>query len=228
MRKNGIIIAIDGPAGSGKSTTARLVAKQFNYIYIDTGAMYRAATLFWLQSGKELSDQALDELLPEIQISLQQGQEGQIVLLNDVDITNKIRTPEINKYVSPISAMKKVREKMVAEQRRIGKDGGVVMDGRDIGSVVFPDAELKIFLIASIEERAKRRLIELNNQGVQTNYDEIYQSIARRDEYDSSREISPLKKADDAIELDTTNLTIIEQCEFVLRLARAISKKGDK
>ena len=219
MRKNGIIIAIDGPAGSGKSTTARLVAKALNYIYIDTGAMYRAVTLFWINSGKELNEQAVEQLLPQIEISLKQGDNGQIVLLNNEDVTNHIRTPEINKYVSPISAMQNVREKLVAEQRRIGKDGGVVMDGRDIGTVVFPDAELKIFLIASISERAHRRLLELETQGIETNYEEIYQTIAKRDQYDSTRPISPLKKATDAIELDTTSLTIPEQCEIVLQYA---------
>lgn len=220
MRKNGIIIAIDGPAGSGKSTTARLVAKALNYIYIDTGAMYRAATLYWIKSGKDLSEQVVDELLPNIALSLQQGENGQIVLLNGENVTNLLRTPEINQFVSPISAMRNVREKMVSEQRRIGKDGGVIMDGRDIGTVVFPDAELKIFLIASIEERAHRRLLELEAQGIATNYDEIYNAIAKRDEYDSTRALSPLKKAPDAIELDTTNLTIADQCEIVLHYAK--------
>lgn len=220
MRKNGIIIAIDGPAGSGKSTTARLVAKALNYIYIDTGAMYRAVTLYWIKSGKDLSEQVVDELLPNIALSLQQGENGQIVLLNGEDVTNLLRTPEINQFVSPISAMQNVREKLVSEQRRIGKDGGVVMDGRDIGTVVFPDAELKIFLIASIEERAHRRLLELEAQGIATNYDEIYNAIAKRDEYDSTRALSPLKKAPDAIELDTTNLTIADQCEIVLHYAK--------
>lgn len=220
MRKNGIIIAIDGPAGSGKSTTARLVAKALNYIYIDTGAMYRAVTLYWIKSGKDLSEQVVDELLPNIALSLQQGENGQIVLLNGEDVTNLLRTPEINQFVSPISAMQNVREKLVAEQRRIGKEGGVVMDGRDIGTVVFPDAELKIFLIASIEERAHRRLLELEAQGIATNYDEIYNTIAKRDEYDSTRALSPLKKAPDAIELDTTNLTIADQCEIVIKYAK--------
>ncbi|HPD33689.1 MAG TPA: (d)CMP kinase [Candidatus Kapabacteria bacterium] len=220
MRKNGIIIAIDGPAGSGKSTSARLVAKALNYIYIDTGAMYRAVTLFWLRSGKELSETAMDELLPKIEISLKQGELGQIVLLNGEDVTNQIRTPEVNQYVSPISAMQNVRNKLVAEQRRIGKDGGVVMDGRDIGTVVFPDAELKIFLIASISERARRRLLELESQGISTNFEEIHSAIEMRDRYDSTRQLSPLKKAPDAIELDTTNLTIPEQCEIVLEYAK--------
>jgi len=220
MRKNGIIIAIDGPAGSGKSTTARLVAKALNYIYIDTGAMYRAVTLYWIKSGKDLSEQVVDELLPNIALSLQQGASGQIVLLNGENVTNLLRTPEINQFVSPISAMRNVREKMVSEQRRIGKEGGVVMDGRDIGTVVFPDAELKIFLIASIEERAHRRLLELEAQGIATNYDEIYNAIAKRDEYDSTRALSPLKKAPDAIELDTTNLTIADQCEIVLHYVK--------
>ncbi|HOV92798.1 MAG TPA: (d)CMP kinase [Candidatus Kapabacteria bacterium] len=220
MRKNGIIIAIDGPAGSGKSTTARLVAKALNYIYIDTGAMYRAVTLYWLRSGKKLTETVMERLLPQIEISLREGEAGQIVLLNDEDVTNLLRNPEINQYVSPISAMQSVREKLVTEQRRIGKDGGVVMDGRDIGTVVFPDAELKIFLIASISERARRRLLELELQGISTNYDEIYSAIEKRDQYDSTRALSPLKKAPDAIELDTTNLTIAEQCEIVLNYTK--------
>jgi len=182
--------------------------------------MYRAVTLYWIKSGKDLSEQVVDELLPNIALSLQQGASGQIVLLNGENVTNLLRTPEINQFVSPISAMRNVREKMVSEQRRIGKEGGVVMDGRDIGTVVFPDAELKIFLIASIEERAHRRLLELEAQGIATNYDEIYNAIAKRDEYDSTRALSPLKKAPDAIELDTTNLTIADQCEIVLHYVK--------
>jgi len=191
-----------------------------NYIYIDTGAMYRAVTLYWLRSGKKLTETVMERLLPQIEISLREGEAGQIVLLNDEDVTNLLRNPEINQYVSPISAMQSVREKLVTEQRRIGKDGGVVMDGRDIGTVVFPDAELKIFLIASISERARRRLLELELQGISTNYDEIYSAIEKRDQYDSTRALSPLKKAPDAIELDTTNLTIAEQCEIVLNYTK--------
>lgn len=217
-----IIIAIDGYAGSGKSTTARLVAKELNYIYIDTGAMYRAVTLYWLRSGTELKEENICPLMDEIHLELLQGEEGQIVLLNGEDVSLAIRTPEVSAKVSPVSAYKCVREKMVEQQRILGRNGGVVMDGRDIGTFVFPQAELKIFLNASVEERAKRRQKELMEKGIYETLENLMDNIIQRDNYDSTREISPLKKAEDAVEIDTTYLTIPQQCQKIIELAKKI------
>lgn len=215
-----IIIAIDGPAGSGKTTTARLVAKELNYLYIDTGAMYRAVTLAWLRSGEGLTAENLYRIMESNPITLRQSDEGQRTILNGEDVSNDIRTPEVNRFVSPVSAMEVVRDKMVRQQQEIGKDGGVVIDGRDIGTVVFPDAELKIFLLASIDTRAKRRMKEQQQKGIEQSLEETREQIIKRDDYDSSRDISPLKKANDAVEIDTSNLTIEEQVQKVLELAR--------
>lgn len=229
MHKNGLIIAIDGPAGSGKSTTARFVAQKLKYIYIDTGAMYRAVALAWLESGLEYEETLINSLMEEIKIELKQGPQGQIVLLNSRDVSKEIRQPEVTKYSSPISAFAYVREKLVALQREIGKDGAVVMDGRDIGTVVFPDAELKIFLVAKVEARAERRRKEMLTKGIEEPLETIIEAIKTRDNNDSTREISPLRKAEDAIELDTTELSIDEQCKFVIDKAlEIISNNTDK
>ncbi len=217
-----IIVALDGPAGSGKTTTARLVAQKLGYIYIDTGAMYRAVTLAWLNSGMELTENNVNSLVDELTVKLEQSDMGQRTLLNNVDVSDDIRLPEVTKYVSPVSAMAYVREKMVAQQREMGKAGGVVMDGRDIGTVVFPNAELKVFLIASIDARANRRAKELTEKGMIFSVEEIKKQIADRDNYDSSRENSPLRKADDAIEIDTSNITIEEQTNKIILLAESI------
>ena len=217
-----IIVALDGPAGSGKTTTARLVAQKLGYIYIDTGAMYRAVTLAWLNSGKELTENNVNSLVDELTVKLEQSEIGQRTLLNNIDVSDDIRLPEVTKYVSPVSAMAYVREKMVAQQREMGKAGGVVMDGRDIGTVVFPNAELKVFLIASIDARAERRAKELTEKGINFSVDEIKKQISDRDNYDSSRENSPLRKADDAIEIDTSHITIEEQTKMIIQLAESI------
>lgn len=214
-----IIIAIDGPAGSGKTTTAKLVAEHFNYIYIDTGAMYRAVTLHWLRKNKDYDEDEIIKSLDEIDIVLKSSSTGQRTILNNIDVSEDIRLPEVTSLVSPVSAIAEVRERMVDIQRTLGKDGGVVMDGRDIGTVVFPNADLKIFLIASIEARAKRRTLELVSKGITADEKEIYDSILKRDDYDSSRNHSPLRKADDAIEIDTSNITIIEQVNTIIKLA---------
>lgn len=217
-----IIIALDGPAGSGKTTTAKKVADILNYLYIDTGAMYRAITYAWLESGKELNDDNLREILSNSNIELVPSENGQKTLLNGKDVSKEIRTREVTKNVSPISAVGIVREKLVDQQREIGKQGGVVMDGRDIGTTVFPNADLKIFLIASIEARAGRRTKELKEKGEEFNVEEIKQQIADRDHYDSTREISPLRKAEDAVEIDTSNITIEDQTNKVVELAQKI------
>lgn len=214
-----IIIAIDGPAGSGKSTTARLLAEKLGYVYIDTGAMYRAVTLYWLERELPLQDQIVCNLLKEITISFQNVDGIMRIFLNGLDVTEKIRLPEVTNFVSPISAIKCVREFLVSEQQKLGANGGVVMDGRDIGTVVFPNAELKIYLVASVEERVRRRLLELKQKGIEITPEEVRRQIVERDRIDSTRQHSPLRKAQDAIEVDTTNLTISEQVEVIYRLA---------
>lgn len=217
-----IIIAIDGPSGSGKSTTAREAAKKLNYLYIDTGAMYRAVTLAWIKSGNDFSNESICEIIKNIKIELKITDEGQKTFLNGSDVSFDIRKPDVTKWVSPVSAIDCVRTAMVDMQRNIGKDGGIVMDGRDIGTVVFPNADLKIFLVASIEERAKRRQKELSQSGIQLSFEEVMAQLESRDIYDSSRANSPLKKAADAILLDTSSLTIEEQTNKVVNLALKI------
>ncbi|MHB2152812.1 (d)CMP kinase [Calditrichota bacterium GD2] len=222
-----IRIAIDGPAASGKSTTARLLAQKLGYLYIDTGAMYRAATLSVLRAGIDVHDeQAVVDHVRNIKISLKIVDGIQRTFLNDEDVSDQIRTPQINQIISVISSYPGVREVLIEQQRELAKEGGVVMDGRDIGTVVLPDAELKVFLVASIKERARRRQLDLERQGIKMDLKAIEQEIAKRDKLDSSRAQSPLKKAEDARELDTTNLTIKEQVEIIYRWALEKIEKG--
>ncbi len=224
-----LIIAIDGPAGSGKSTTARLLASKLGYIYLDTGAMYRAFTLKVLRQGIDLCDEpALSRLARQTDIRLEPGKNNLRVFLDGEDVTEKIRTPEIDRAISLVSQVKGVRERMVELQRKLGKAGGIVAEGRDIGTVVFPNADVKIFLIASPEARAERRLKDLTAQGIQVSVDEVLADIQRRDELDSNRAISPLKKAEDAIELDTSTLTIPRQVEAILKLVEQKLSKTNK
>ncbi len=217
-----IIISIDGPAGSGKSTSAKIVAERLGYIYIDTGAMYRAVTLACIERKTEISEIEVNKVVDDVKIELKQSSSGQRTYLNGRDVSDDIRRPDVTKLVSPVSAMWYVREKMVEQQREMGKSGGVVMDGRDIGTVVFPNADLKIYLIASITARAERRLIELKSKGFESSVDEIISQISARDKYDSSRENSPLRKAEDAVEIDTSNITIQQQTEKIISLAKEI------
>lgn len=219
MRK--LVIAIDGPAASGKSSTARLVAKALNYRYIDTGAMYRTVALKLLQQGTEPQDsKAIEEALQDIQIE-QKEENGEIrIYLDGEDVTEAIRTPEISLWVGPVSENLTVREYLVALQREIGKKGGAVFEGRDIGTVVFPDASLKIYLIADVNERAKRRVRDLREQGITQTEEEVRQALAERDRRDSNREHSPLLQAPDAITLDTTYLALEQQVEEIVALAR--------
>lgn len=222
-----IIVAIDGPAGSGKTSSAKIVAEKLGYLYIDTGAMYRACTLKWLRSGQELNEENICKLMEKIQIELKQSSGGQITLLDGEDVSHEIRIPEVTGNVSPVSTFACVREKMVAQQRLIGEAGGVVMDGRDIGTAVFPQADLKVYLIASIESRAMRRLKEQENKGIIQNIKEVKKQIEDRDKIDSTREISPLRKADDAILIDTSDLTIDEQTQKIITLAKLLIERGD-
>ena len=220
-----IIIALDGPAGSGKTTTAKIVADKLGYLYIDTGAMYRAVTLAWLRQNKEYSDAGVIAMLDDLNIELRQSEVGQRTILNGEDVSEDIRLPEVTKLVSPVSAIAVVRDKLVAMQREIGNAGGVVMDGRDIGTAVFPNAELKVFLVASIETRANRRTKELIAKGMEVNEESIKKEIADRDHYDSNREHSPLRKAEDAIEIDTSAMTLQEQADTIIKLADTIIQK---
>ena len=214
MRK--IIVAIDGPAGAGKTSTAKLVAEKLNYIYIDTGAMYRAVTFAWLNSKLELNDDVLKKIVDEMNIELRPSADGQITLLNGVDISEDIRSTEVNQFVSPVSANEYVRKKLVEMQRLLGEKKCCVIDGRDIGTTVFPDAELKIFLTASIDARARRRLLECMEKGVtDLSFDDIVCQIVARDKYDSTRAVSPLRKAEDSIEIDTSDLSLLEQVEII-------------
>jgi cytidylate kinase len=220
-----IIIAIDGPAGSGKSTTAKIAAEKLGYIYIDTGAMYRAITLAWIKSGSELNEENFKNVTNESLITLKQSSLGQRTILNGIDVSDEIRTPDVTKFVSPVSADAYVREKMVEQQRLMSIDGGVVMDGRDIGTVVFPQAELKIYLVASIEARTERRLQEMIANGMNVTFEDLKKMISDRDIYDSSRKNSPLRMAEDAVQIDTTNLSIIEQTNIIIELAEKIINK---
>lgn len=222
--RNGIAIALDGPAGSGKSTIARAVALKFNYIYIDTGAMYRAVTLKALQNKIpvdnrwKLTSLALNTLI-RLKYIETDGLSQLRVIMDGADVSDAIRSLEVTNNVSAVAAVAGVREALVELQRDMAREGGVVMDGRDIGTVVLPDAELKIFLTASVTERCKRRWLELKAKGVEVALDELEEQIRERDLLDSNREVNPLRQADDAILLDTTNLSIAEVTDKIVELA---------
>ena len=217
-----ITIAIDGHSSCGKSTMAKDLAREVGYVYVDTGAMYRSVTLFALRNGLFTADgideEALRQRMPEIKISFKFNAETgrPDTYLNGELVEQDIRTMEVSNHVSPIATLGFVREAMVAQQQQMGKDKGVVMDGRDIGTVVFPDAELKVFVTASAEVRAQRRYDELKGKGMEADYDEILKNVQERDYIDSHREVSPLKKADDALELDNSNMTIAEQKQWLM------------
>jgi len=217
LRKRGLIIAIDGPAGSGKSTTARLVAKRLGYTYLDTGAFYRALTLKVIDAGVSPEDGArVLQLAETSQIELQPFEDKNRVFLDGREVTQLIREPRVTNAISPISENPQVRAIMVEKQRVIGQRGGVVMEGRDIGTVVFPNAELKIFMQASLEERARRRQEELEAMNISRDLETLKEEIAKRDQRDTMRKVAPLTRADDAVLLDTTNLTIAQQVDFIV------------
>lgn len=221
-----IVIAIDGPAAAGKSTTARMVAERLGYLHVDTGAMYRAMTLKALLRGGNVNNaEKVEELAEETEIRLERDAGKLKVFLDRKDVTEEIRRREVDRAVSAVSSYKKVREVMVREQRRMGERSGIVLEGRDIGTVVFPNAELKIYMVANVEERARRRQKELAAQGIETDFEKLVHEIVTRDEKDSSRSVSPLRKADDAIILDTSTMTINEQVDFIVRKAKEIIDK---
>ena len=219
MHKFGLQVAIDGPASAGKSTVAKLVATRFNYIYCDTGAMYRAITYKVLQQGVALDDvAAITTIVNGSIITFEPTENGQKVFIDGEDITEAIRQEDVTNSVSAVSAIKSVRTKLSDDQKQLAANGGIVMDGRDIGSTVLPDAEVKIFLIASVDERANRRYKENVKKGINTSLETLKQEIRDRDYKDSHREISPLTKAADAVEVDTTSMSIAEVVETISQI----------
>ena len=220
-----IVIAIDGNSGCGKSSTAKVLAQKLKYIYIDTGAMYRAVTLFFIKHKIDLkNDKDVEEALKQIDISFQYNIDTgkNETYLNRKNVENEIRQMEVSNLVSPVSEISKVRRKLVEQQRRLGEGRGVVMDGRDIGTVVFPNAELKIFMTADLEVRAQRRQLELKEKGIHVALEDVIENLKNRDAIDSSRADSPLKKADDAHIVDTSNITFDEQVEQILTLINEV------
>ena len=222
-----IQIAIDGPASSGKSTVAKIIAKDFNYTYLDTGAMYRAATYLALRNHLTENDaDKIVTLLETYSVSFGRSENGeQLVFVGDVDVTHPIRENEVTNNVSWVAAIPQVREKLVTLQQLIAAQGGIVMDGRDIGTVVLPNAELKIFLVASVEERAERRYKENLEKGIPADLETLKKEIAERDYKDSHREVSPLKPAADSIHFDTTGIGIAEVVKFIEEKAKKIIDK---
>lgn len=215
MRK--ITIAIDGHSSCGKSTMAKDLARKIGYIYVDTGAMYRAVTLYALRNGMLDDKESLEHALGDIKITFRLNEESRPeTYLNGENVEREIRSIEVSNHVSPIATLPFVRKFLVAQQQAMGTEKGIVMDGRDIGTVVFPDAELKIFVTASAEVRAQRRYDELKAKGQEASYDEILKNVVERDYIDSHREVSPLRKADDAIELDNSHMTIAQQNEWLM------------
>jgi len=218
----GKIIAIDGPAGSGKSTTARLLASKIGYTFLDTGAMYRVVAWVALKKGLSVDDgKSLEMISRQVEISFEMDGEINRVFLFGKDLSDEIRTPEVTRAVSPVSVHAGVRLAMVKRQRDLGKNGSVVAEGRDTTSVVFPNADLKIYLDASIDERARRRQLEMARNGISTTFKQQKKNIIERDKRDSERKNSPLKKTEDAVIIDTTSLTIEDQVERIIRLIKA-------
>ena len=216
----GIQIAIDGPAAAGKSTIAKIAAGKLGYTYIDTGAMYRALTHKALGLGIDINDgKKLEDLLGETTIELLPGVDGQTVILDGKDVTEEIRTTEVTNSVSAVATHSGVRKLMVEKQRSLGNKSGIVMDGRDIGTAVLPDAELKIFMTASVEERAGRRHIENSKRGIESSLEQLKSEISERDRTDTERVSSPLRQAEDAVFIDTTSMSIDEVAEMINQLA---------
>ncbi len=219
-------IAIDGPAAAGKSTAAKIVAERLSYIYIDTGAMYRALTYKALQEQIDFENgEALGQLLSKTEIALGQGENGQVVFLDGIDVTEAIRKHEVTNNVSAVARHSQVRRDMTIRQQKLAAKGGVVMDGRDIGTSVLPEAEVKIFLLAGVEERAKRRYAENVKKGFSSDLENLKREIAARDKMDTERVESPLKKADDAIEINTTLMTIDQVVDEIMKIVAKVSEK---
>ena len=228
---HGLVIAIDGPSGAGKSTVTTLLAQRLGYLQIDTGAMYRAAALLINRAGLDLNDaESVKRFCANLNIQLENESGVQKVIANGCDVTSHIRTPEVSLMTSRISALKPVREALAQAQRLTKRKGGAILEGRDIGTVVFPDADIKFFLFASPEIRGKRRFDELTAKGVQTTLEETVAAIVQRDEQDSKRELSPLKQADDSIAIDSSDMDIddvVDRMEAIVR-AKAAQKEKNK
>lgn len=217
---NKIKVAIDGPAGAGKSSVAKMTAKKLGYVYVDTGAMYRAITWYILDRNINFNDtKGILNMLQQLDLTLKPSDSGQQVWINGQDVTSHIRSPLINQNVSQVAQMPSVRHFLTDIQKLLASKGGIVMDGRDIGTVVMPDAQLKIFLTASVEERARRRHVEMNASGNEQGLDQLMKEIAERDRMDEQREISPLRQAEDAIFLDCTELPIHQVVDIIVELS---------
>jgi cytidylate kinase len=210
-----IVIAIDGPAGSGKSTAAKNLARKLGFTYLDTGAMYRAITFLAIQNGIVENVPAVIEMTKNVSLKLKYDNGITRVFANDVEVTEEIRSTEVNSKVSEISTIPEVRKEMVKIQKSIGQEENLVAEGRDVTTVVFPDADVKFFITASIDERAHRRLRDFQNSNVDISYDDVKANLEKRDKIDSGREISPLRKSDDAIEFDNTGLTPEQDLEYL-------------
>jgi len=220
-RSSGFVLAIDGPAGSGKSTTARLCAERLGFRHLDTGAMYRAVTMKVIRTHADVTDEhGLAQMLRTTRVGVEWNRTGMRVLLDGKDVSEAIREPEVSGFVSEVSAIRAVRRQMVTEQRRVAAGQAVVCEGRDIGSVVFPNADLKIYLECDAGERARRRQLELAGRGTRAGRRAVLANLVKRDRIDSGREVSPLRRMPDAILVDTSSLTVEEQVDIISDLAR--------
>lgn len=221
MRKNGVVIAIDGPSGAGKSTLTRLLAQRLGYVHIDTGAMYRTLALAVSRSDEAVDNEAgIAEVCRTVVIEFRRDSDSCRVMANGEDVSEAIRTPAISMLTSRIAALRSVRDILLERQHELGKDGGVILEGRDIGTVVFPDAEVKFFLSASAAERGHRRFLELQAKGCEATLEETVAEVIQRDVQDEAREIAPLRKAKDAIEVDSTGLSVTEVLDRMEQLFR--------
>ena len=217
-----INVSIDGPAGAGKSSISKAVAKKLGLVYVDTGAMYRACAVYAIENGIEIEEEKITPHLDEIKIDINYNEEGQQIILNGVDVTKRIREQDATIGSSKIAVIPSVRLKLVDLQREIAKSKSVIMDGRDIGTYVLPDADLKIYLTASVEERAKRRFIEMQEKGMECDIEKVKEDIMFRDKNDSQREFAPLRQAEDAVFVDSSDLTFEESCEKIYNMVKEI------